>query len=55
MLDDNIKIMKRTRLYFDILMCPNIELAVVVVVVVKPSDGPYIIIMTALRRAHYPR
>ena len=24
LLDDNIKIMKRTRLHFDILMCPSI-------------------------------
>ena len=47
--------MGRTKLHFDILMCPGIKMSVVVVVVVKPSDGPYIIIMTALRRAHYPR
>ena len=47
--------MKRKRLHFGIHMCPGIKMAVVVVVVVKPSDGPYIIIMTALRRAHYPR
>ena len=55
MLDDNIKIMERTRLLFDILMCPGIKMVAVVMVVVKPSDGPYIIIMTALRRAHYTR